>query len=416
MLTLGSLDRPNDAQDNLAMVQDMATQAFVLKLEGVQDTVLSSYHRIFNDGFLEGWKQANAMSRIYIATDTMGPSVASTPSDVAVHLSVLSPLQPATIIPGMTDTLINATIATLEAETNPVDTTVHIVAIEPQQTPIDTIIPIIEVEQTLIDNVGTPTDSTDALFNNTVTTISANEPERTPIENFDAPIGSTDTLFHNTNTAINTAQPLIDLTTPDTYRPYRCQPPPHPHRPYPFLLPPHTNLNLRRPYIPTTTLYGIPPPCDITTILPPLSPTPTPPYPNLILPASSSATPATSSTDTSPTSTTSCLLTTPTHATPSAPAPLPSLLLGPIPPTALLDWTTNTPSEPHAYFAEKLDDGGRGADTIIHGSEYVDEIDTGAVYMRLTFWEAGAAGRALGMFRGGYACGGGVVWGWVWRG
>lgn len=388
------------------MVQDMATQAFALKLEGVQDTVLSSYHRIFNDGFLEGWKQANAMSRIYIATDTMGPSVASTPSDVAVHLSLSPLLQSATIIPDMADTLINTTIAALEAETNPVDTTVQVAVIELEHTLSNTIISGNEPQHTPVD-----------------TTIPANEPEQTPIDNSDAAIGNTDTLFNNTNTTINTAQPLIDLTPPDTYRSYRSQPSPHPHRPYPFLLPPHTNLNLRRPYIPTTPLYGIPPPCDIIPTLPSLSSTPTPPYPNLILPASSSATPATSSTDTSPTDTsptsptspTSCLLTTPTHTTPSAPAPLPSLLLGPIPPTALLDWTTNTPAEPHAYFAEKLDDG-RGGDRIIHGSEYVDEIDTGAVYMRLTFWEAGAAGRALGMFRGGYACGGGVVWGWDWRG
>lgn len=393
MLTLGPLDRPNDAQDNLAMVQDMATQAFVLKLEGVQDTVLSSYHRIFSNGFLEGWKQANAISRIYIATDTTTPSVASTASDMAADISVSPLLQSATIIPDMADTLINTTFAALEAETSPVDTTVQVAVIEPEHTLSNTIISGNEPQHTPVD-----------------TTISANEPEQMPIDNSDAAIGNTDTLFNNTNTTINTTQPLIDLTPPDTYRSYRSQPSPHPHRPYPFLLPPHTSLNLRRPYIPTTPLYGIPPPCDIIPILPSLSPTPTPPYPNLVLPSPLSSTDPTSSA-TGPAPSNTCLLTTPTATFAPISTPLPSLLLGPIPPTALLDWTTNTPSEPHAYFAEKLDDG-----RIIHGSEYVDEIDTGAVYMRLTFWEARAAERALGMFRGGYACGGGVVWGWVWRG
>lgn len=400
MLTLGSLDRLNDEQDNSATIQDMAALAFVLKVQGVQDVVLSSYHRIFSDGFLEGWKQATAMSMGATLAHTISPSVSSTSSDMAVNFSVSSPTQPATIIHDLTDTLINTTIATLEAETNPVE----VAAIEP--------------EQILLENIDTPIDSIDTSVNNTNipfdTTISATEPEQTPIENFDTPIGSTSTIFNNTNTIINTAQPLIDLTPPDTYRPYRSQSYPHPHRPYPFL-PPHTNKNLQRPYIPTTPLYGIPPPCEIIPILPSLSPAPQPPYPNLTLPASLSSTTPTSST-TPPTTTTPspspCLLTT-THTPSPISTPLPSLLLGPVPPAALLDWATTSPHEPHAYFAEKLE--GNGGDRI-HSSEYVDGVDTGAVYMRLTFWEAGGAERAMEVFRGGYACGGGVVWGWAWRG
>lgn len=410
MLTLGCLDRPNDAQENMATVQDMATQAFVLKLKGVQDVVLSSYHRVFSDGFLEGWKQANAMSRIYMATDTIDPSVPSAASDMADNFSVSSPLQPETIIPGMAHTLINTNIATLEAETNPVDTTVQVAVIEPEHTLFDTIISANEPEHT-----------PDA-------TISAIEHEPTGIENVNTPIDSIDTLVNDTNIIINTPHPLIDLTPPGFHRPYRSQSSTYPDRPYPFLLPPHTNLNLQRPYIPTTPLHGILPPCDITPILPSLSPTPQPAYPNLFLPASSFDRPATASTtpptatSAPPTSTTSstappassCLLTSPpSHTVPPISTPLPSLLLGPIPPTAILDWDTSTPDEPHAYFADKLD--GRGGDRI-HGSEYVDEVDTGARYMRLTFWEARAAERALEMFRGGYSCGGGVIWGWVWRG
>lgn len=391
MLTLGRLDRPNDDQDSVAMVQDMATQAFVLKLKGVQDVVLSSYHRVFSDGFLEGWKQANAMSRIYMATDTIDLSVPSTASDMADSFSVSSPLQPATIDPGMANTLINTNIATLEAETNPVDTTVQVAVIEPEHTP-------------------------DA-------TVSAIEHEQTAIENVNIPIDSIDTLVNDTNIIINTPHPLIDLTPPGFHRPDRSQSSTYTHRPYPFLLPPHTNLNLQRPYIPTTPLHGILPPCDIIPILPPLSPTPQPAYPSLVLsnfssdtPPTSTETPAISSTATAtPTSTTgTCLLTSPpSHTVPHISTPIPSLLLGPIPPTALLDWDTSTPDEPHAYFADKID--GRGGDRI-HGSEYVDEVDTGARYMRLTFWEAVAAERALEMFRGGYACGGGVIWGWAWRG
>lgn len=366
MLTLGSLHRLNDEQDNSATVQDMAALAFVLKVQGVQDVVLSSYHRIFSDGFLEGWKQATAMSMGATLAHTISPSVSSTSSDMAVNFSVSSPSQPATIIHDLTDTLINTTIATLEAETNPVE----VAAIEP--------------EQILLENIDTPIDSTDISVN-------------------------------NTNNLFDTAQPLIDLTPPDTYRPYRSQSFPHPHRPYPFLLPPHTNKNLQRPYIPTTPLYGIPPPCEIIPILPSLSPAPQPPYPNLTLPPSLSSTTPTSST-TPPTTTTpspsTCLLTT-THTPSPISTPLPSLLLGPVSPAALLDWATTSPHEPHAYFAEKLE--GNGGDRI-HSSEYVDEVDTGAVYMRLTFWEAGGAERAMEVFRGGYAGGGGVVWGWVWRG
>lgn len=403
MLTLGHLDRPNDVQDNVAMVQDMATQAFVLKLKGVQDVVLSSYHRVFSDGFLEGWKQANAMSRIYVATDTIDTSVPSTPSDMADSFSVSSPLQPATIDPGMANTLINTNITTLETETTPVDTIVQVPVIEPEHTLFNTIISAHE-----------PTHTPD-------TTISAIEHEQTAIGNVNTPIDSTDTLVNDTNIIINTPHPLIDLTPPGFHRPYRSQSSTYPHRPYPFLLPPHTNLNLQRPYIPTTPLHGILPPCDITPTLPSLSPTPQPAYPSLVLsnlssdtPSISTLTPPTSSTPSTAPPASSCLLTSPpSHTVPPISTPLPSLLLGPIPPTALLDWDTNTPDEPHAYFADKLD--GRGGDRI-HGSEYLDEVGTGARYMRLTFWEAGAAERALEMFRGGYACGGGVIWGWVWRG
>ncbi|KAK0751322.1 hypothetical protein B0T18DRAFT_456976 [Schizothecium vesticola] len=345
---------PNGVQDNLAMIQDMATQAFVLKLEGVQDIVLSSYHRIFSDGFLEGWKYATAMSTRTITADTIAPFIASTPSDMAAKFLVSSPIQSATIIPDMTSTPINTTIVDLEAGHTPFDTTISTIAAE-----------------------------------------------QTPIEKFDNTIDSTDTLI-NTDT-------LIDLTPPDN------------HRPYPFLPSPHTNP--QRPYIPTIPLYGIPPPCDIIPIFPSLSPTPTPPYPNLLLPASfdtpssSSNMPSSSSATPPPPPPSACLLTSshPTTSLSHAPAPLPSLLLGPISPASLLDWATTTPEEPHAYFAEKLG-GGSGGDRIIHSSEYLDEVDTGARYIRLTFWEAGAAERAAEVFRGGYSCGGGVVWGWVWRG
>ncbi|KAK1834050.1 hypothetical protein QBC39DRAFT_30455 [Podospora conica] len=375
---------PNDVHDNLATVQDLATQAFALKLEGIQDVVLSSYHRIFSYGFLEGWKQhANAISMNDIKPDAFPPTFAPAHPKTASEFSVSSPAQSPTIIPDMTNTPINATL----------------VDIGPRHVPIEATIVDVEPERIPIDKPDIHLNTTHHLRNTTAATIKR---ENTPINTTIATIKPEHTVC-KTDRLITTTQPLIDITPPDTPRPTSGLPSANPHRLYPFLPSPGTIL--QRPYIPTTPLYGILPPCAITPTLPSLSPTPQPSYPNLYVPPSSSAdlSPPT------PPGSSSCLLTSVDTRPARPPTASRSILVGPISDDVCMDWTT-TAYAPHAYFSAKF-----GGDKI-QESWYYEDVDTEARYMRLTFWEEKTAEWAVEFFRGGYPCGGGVVWGWMWRG